>query len=250
MQKEVVMIEQEKSKKKILITGASRGIGYAMAALFAQKGYFVYANYYRNPDLLQALAKSAAEQGNTIVPLYGNVSQAEDVTKMLEESGDVEILVNNAGIAQTKQFVDLTEAEWDEMMTMNLKSVYLCSHNVIPAMIRKKHGKIINISSIWGVTGGACEVHYSAAKAGIIGFTKALAKEMAPSGIQVNCIAPGVIETDMISDLCAADREAVIGETPLGSIGLPEDIAKAALFLAEDTFMTGEVLNINGGFHI
>lgn len=243
-------MEQESKETKVLITGASRGIGYAMAALFAQKGYLVYANYHKSPDPLKILAESAAKQGNTVVPLYGNVSQREDVDRMIQEAGDVEILINNAGIAQTKQFVDLTEEDWDTMMTVNLKSVYLCSHSVIPQMIRRKRGKIINISSIWGVTGGACEVHYSAAKAGIIGFTKALAKEMAPLGIQVNCIAPGVIETDMIADLGAADRAVVIEETPLGSIGLPADIAKTALFLAEDAFITGEVLNVNGGFHI
>lgn len=243
-------MEQENSRTKVLITGASRGIGYAMAALFAQKGYSVYANYHHHLAPLRLLAETAASDGHLVVPLYGDVSQAEDVTRLMEAAGDVDILINNAGIAQTKQFIDLTEEDWDTMMTVNLKSAFLCSHRVLPHMIRQKKGKIINISSIWGVTGGACEVHYSAAKAGLIGFTKALAKEMAPSGIQVNCIAPGVIETDMTATLCAADREVVLGETPLGVIGLPQDVAAAALFLAEDTFITGEVLNINGGFHM
>lgn len=243
-------MEQKNNKTTVLITGASRGIGYAMAALFAEKGYAVFANYYHHEAPLRALAETASGKGRTVVPIYGDVSRQDDVERMTRETGDVDILINNAGIAQTKQFVDLTEEDWDAMMTVNLKSAFLCSHSVLPHMIRKKKGKIINISSIWGVTGGACEVHYSAAKAGIIGFTKALAKEMAPSGIQVNCIAPGVIETDMIAELRPADREAVIGETPLGVIGLPADVAAAALFLAEDTFITGEVLNINGGFHI
>ncbi len=243
-------MEQENSRTKVLITGASRGIGYAMATLFAQKGYFVYANYHHHAAPLRLLAETVSADGHTIVPLYGDVSQPEDVKRMMAAAGEVDILINNAGIAQTKQFIDLTEEDWDAMMTVNLKSVFLCSHRVLPHMIRQKRGKIINISSIWGVTGGACEVHYSAAKAGVIGFTKALAKEMAPSGIQVNCIAPGVIETDMTAELCAADRQVVIAETPLGMIGLPQDVAAAALFLVEDTFITGEVLNINGGFHI
>ncbi len=243
-------MEHENSRTRVLITGASRGIGYAMAALFAQKGYFVCANYHHHVEPLRLLAETAAAEGHTILPLYGDVSEAEDVKRLMEAAGDVEILINNAGIAQTKQFIDLTEEDWDAMMTVNLKSAYLCSRSVLPHMIRQKKGKIINLSSIWGVTGGACEVHYSAAKAGLIGFTKALAKEMAPSGIQVNCIAPGVIETDMTATLRGADREVVLAETPLGVIGLPHDVAAAALFLAEDTFITGEVLNINGGFHM
>ena len=235
---------------KTVITGASRGIGYESAKLFAQNNYIVYANYHKSSQALEALSERLSGEGHTVIPVYADVSNKSDVTKMVSHTGGVDILINNAGVSQFKQFVDMTEADWDNMMSVSLKSVYLCTHCVIPFMIQSKRGKIINISSVWGVTGGSCEVHYSAAKAGVIGFTKALAKEMAPSGIQVNCIAPGVIDTDMIKDLSEADQCLIKEQTPMGTIGLPKDIAKAALFLAQDEFMTGEVLNINGGFHI
>jgi 3-oxoacyl-[acyl-carrier protein] reductase len=243
-------MENRRTGKTVLITGASRGIGYETAKLFAQNNYIVYANYHKSPGSLKALSERLSNEGYTVIPVYADVSRKSDVNDMVSQTGGVDILINNAGISQFRQFVDMTEADWDNMMSVNLKSVYLCTHGVIPYMIHNKRGKIINISSVWGVTGGSCEVHYSAAKAGVIGFTKALAKEMAPSGIQVNCIAPGVIDTDMIKDLSEADRLLIKEQTPMGTIGLPEDIAKAALFLAEDEFITGEVLNINGGFHI
>lgn len=237
-------------RETVLITGASRGIGYATAELFAVNGYTVYANYRSNPKSLELLSEKLSERGFTLIPLYADVSNSNDVEHMVSQTNGVDILINNAGIAQFKQFVDMSEADWDNMMSVNLKSVYLCTHCVIPHMIKRKHGAIVNISSVWGVTGGSCEVHYSAAKAGVIGFTKALAKEMAPSGIRVNCIAPGVIETDMNKELSDYDRQLIKEQTPLGTIGLPDHIAQAALFLAENQFITGEILNVNGGFHI
>ncbi|HHY62423.1 MAG: 3-oxoacyl-ACP reductase FabG [Bacillota bacterium] len=237
-------------RETVLITGASRGIGYATAELFAVNGYTVYANYRSSPKSLELLSEKLSERGCTLIPLYADVSNSNDVEHMVSQTNGVDILINNAGIAQFKQFVDMSETDWDNMMSVNLKSVYLCTHCVIPHMIKRKHGAIVNISSVWGVTGGSCEVHYSAAKAGVIGFTKALAKEMAPSGIRVNCIAPGVIETDMNKELSDYDRQLIKEQTPLGTIGLPDHIAQAALFLAENQFITGEILNVNGGFHI
>jgi 3-oxoacyl-[acyl-carrier protein] reductase len=234
----------------VLVTGASRGIGYATAELFASKGYTVYANYNKTYEPIRALSEKLAKDGYRLIPVHADISVKSEVDEMISQINGVDILINNAGISQFRQFIDINEEDWDNMMAVNLKSAYLCTQGVISHMIHNKRGKIINISSVWGVTGGSCEVHYSAAKAGIIGFTKALAKEMAPSGIQVNCIAPGVIDTDMNKDLSECDRRLVIEQIPMGIIGLPEHIAKAVMFLAEDEFITGEVLNINGGFHI
>ncbi len=236
--------------KTVLITGASRGIGFVAARLFAESGYKVFANYNKTDSTLPALSKELAERGFLLIPVFGDVSKKEDVEKLFAECGEVDVLINNAGISEFSQFIDISEEAWDKMLDVNLKSVYLCSLAAAPAMISKKQGRIINISSVWGVTGGSCEVHYSASKAGIIGLTKALAKELGPSGITVNAIAPGVIETDMCADLTAADIAALCDETPLGKIGKPEDVAKTALFLAESGFITGEVINVNGGFFI
>ncbi len=243
-------MEKGPYKAKVLVTGASRGIGFAIAKMFVQNNYMVYANYNKNYEELNLLANDVKNQGHTIVPIQADVSKKSDVEAMMSEIGGVDILINNAGVSQFKQFIDMTEEDWDEMLSINLKSVYLCTHCVINYMLSNKSGKIINISSIWGVTGGACEVHYSAAKAGIIGFTKALAKEMAPSGIQINCIAPGAIDTDMNKELTKEDKKLLMAETPMGKMGDPEDIAKAVLFLAEDEFSTGVVMNINGGLYI
>lgn len=146
--------------------------------------------------------------------------------------------------------MEMSEEDWDRMLAVNLKSVFLCSRAAAAQMVRRGEGKILNISSMWGLVGASCEVHYSAAKAGVIGFTKALAKELGPSGVQVNCIAPGVIDTDMNRWLSPEDLAVLREQTPLGRIGTPEDVARAALYLAEDRFITGEVLNISGGFVI
>lgn len=232
----------------VLVTGASRGIGYAVAEAFARRGYTVFATYHNTEAPLNALSDELDAEGFTLVPVYCDVSDEESVSSMFSEIGDVDILINNAGISQFSILSDITSADWDRMLDVNLKSVFLCSKAASRGMINNKFGRIINISSVWGVVGGSCETHYSASKAGIIGFTRALAKELGPSGITVNCIAPGVIETDMNAHLTDSDKQELCNETPLGRIGNPSDIAHAALFFAEADFITGETLSVGGGF--
>ena len=229
-------------KQKVLITGASRGIGFAMAKRFAEAGYAVYALWHNQKEQLDGIGAL------DITPVHGDVADAASVAAVRDAVGAVDILVNNAAISRFGLITDLSEAEWDEMMAVNLKSVFLLSRAFLPDMIRRQSGRIINVSSIFGADGGSCEVAYSAAKAGVIGFTKALAKEVGPSGIQVNCIAPGVIDTAMNARLSAEDLAALRDETPLGRLGTPEDVANLALFLAADKFITGEVLHIGGGY--
>ena len=229
-------------KQKVLITGASRGIGFAMAKRFAEAGYAVYALWHNQKEQLDGIGAL------DITPVHGDVADAASVAAVRNAVGALDILVNNAAISRFGLITDLSEAEWDEMMAVNLKSVFLLSKAFLPDMIRRQSGRIINVSSIFGAVGGSCEVAYSAAKAGVIGLTKALAKEVGPSGIQVNCIAPGVIDTAMNARLSAEDLAALRDETPLGRLGTPEDVANLALFLAADKFITGEVLHIGGGY--
>ncbi|MBQ4557654.1 MAG: SDR family oxidoreductase [Clostridia bacterium] len=228
--------------KKVLVTGASRGIGYETAVLFAKNGYKVFALWHNAPEKLKEVLEL------DITPIQGDVSSIASIQKVHDEIGEVDILINNAAISHFGLITDMSEAEWDNIMSVDLKSVFLTSKVFLPGMINKKSGKIINISSIFGVVGGSCEVAYSTAKAGMIGFTKALAKEVGPSGIQVNCIAPGVIATEMNARLSDEDMAVLADETPLGRIGTPEEVARLALYLAKDTFITGETINIGGGF--
>ncbi len=242
--------------KTVIITGASKGIGAATAILFAQSGYNVVINYNDSFESAALLTKSLKDNGANVFSFKANVANKLEVELMIKETlynfGSIDVLVNNAGIAQQKMFTDITEFDWDKMMDVNLKGVFNCCQAVLPTMINNKQGKIINISSMWGVTGSSCEVHYSAAKAGVIGLTKALAKELGPSGITVNCIAPGVIETNMNAALTVEDLNSLVEETPVGRIGTANEIAKSIYFLASPAadFITGEVLNINGGFVI
>ena len=186
----------------------------------------------------------------------GDVAVRSQVVQMVEtvrkELGDPDLLINNAGISQQALFTDLTEEDWDRMFAVHVKGAFHCCQEVLPAMIRRRSGQIINISSMWGQVGGSCEVHYSAAKAALIGFTKALAKEVGPSQVRVNCVAPGVIATEMNGHLSPADLEALREETPLETIGTPEDVASLLVFLASDQarFITGQVIAPNGGIVI
>lgn len=240
------------NNKAVLVTGGVRGIGKAITETFAEKGYTVIANYI-NSDNNAIMLK---EQFNNVHIYKADISNENDVNNMVKyiekNIGGIDILVNNAGIAQQKLFTDITADDWLKMININLSGVFYCCKAVLPNMIKKKSGKIINISSMWGQVGGSCEVHYSASKAGVIGLTKALAKEVGLSGIAVNCICPGVISTDMMSSFSESDIKALKDETPLQCIGMPKDIADMVYFLAKDStkFITGQIIGVNGGMII
>ena len=242
--------------RTVWITGASRGIGRAAALLFAEKGWQVGVNYLHSEGPAEDLCAHIRRAGGRALPLRGDVSVRADVeamaARMQEEFGGIDALVNNAGIAGQRLFTDITDAEWDRMVAVDLTGVFYCCRAVLPGMIHRKSGSIVNLSSMWGVTGGSCEVHYSAVKAGVIGLTKALAKEVGPSHIRVNCVAPGVIDTEMNAALNDADRAALSEETPLMRLGTPREAAQAICFLAgeESSFITGQVLSPNGGIVI
>lgn len=237
--------------KTVLITGGSRGIGAEAVRKFANNGYNVAFTYYKSEEKALILAKEC-----NALAIYCDVSKSEDVnnavSKVENEFGNIDILINNAGIDEFALFTDITDEMWHRMIDTNLSSAFYASRAVLPNMINKKDGVIINISSMWGEVGASCEVHYSASKAGMIGLTKALAKEVGPSNIRVNCITPGVIDTDMNNNLSKDDIEQLKLDTPLGKIGKTEDVVNAILFLADDAshFITGQVLGVNGGYII
>lgn len=243
-------------EKTVLVTGGARGIGAAISRAFADSGFRVAINYNRSTEAAQSLVDELVKKGVKARAFKADVSCAGDVKAMtagvLQWAGGIDVLVNNAGVASQRLFTDISEEEWDRMFDINVKGAFLCCKNVLPGMISKKKGKIVNISSIWGISGASCEVHYSASKAALIGLTRALARELGPSGITVNCVAPGVIETDMNASLDEQALGELIGLTPLGVLGKPEDAAAAVLFLASDQagFVTGQVLSPNGGFVI
>jgi len=243
-------------KKTVLITGSSRGIGRAIAELFAENNYNVIINYLHSEEDAHTLVSSLGKQGYSALAVRADVAMIDQVKTMFDQVitrfGAIDVLVNNAGIAQQKLFTDISENDWDRMMDVHVKGVFNCCQCVLPNMISRKQGKIINISSIWGMTGASCEVHYSTAKAAVIGFTKALAKELGPSNIQVNCVAPGIIETAMNASLDENERNLLREETPLMRFGTPLEAASAVLYLASENanFLTGQVLSPNGGLGI
>lgn len=243
-------------KKTVLITGASKGIGKEMAELFAANNYNVAINYYKSEEEAEKLYSNLCDKKYNVIKVQGDIRNRIQVNNMVktiyEHFGIIDVLVNNAGVAQQKLFTDITEDDWDLMFDVNIKGMFYCCQSVLPKMINIKQGKIINISSIWGLTGSSCEVHYSASKAAVIGFTKALAKEVGPSNIQVNCVAPGIIQTDMNSHLSTSTIEELKSNTPLGILGSARDIAELVLFLASSKadFITGQVISPNGGFVI
>lgn len=246
--------EENIQNKVIIVTGGSRGIGAAMVKVLANEGYQVVLNYNQSKKMAENIKQELQEQGKEIDIFKADVSKREEVKELIkfviEKYAKVDVLVNNAGIAQEKLFTQITDEDWNTMIQMNLNSVFYCTQEVVPYMIASQKGTIINISSIWGVTGGSCEVHYSVAKAGIDGMTKALAKELGPSHIRVNSIAPGAIDTDMNKNVTQEEWEELKQEIPLESIGKAIDIAKCVKWLVEDEYTTGQVISVNGGWYI
>ena len=243
-------------QKTALITGASRGIGAATARRLARAGYAVAVNYCSSEDRALALVEELRAEGHTAMAVRADVSDPEQVRAMVDNVLDkfcqLDILVCNAGRSWVGLLGDMTPEEWRELFAVNLDSVFYCCKAVMPHMIHRKRGKIITISSMWGQVGASCEAAYSASKAGVIGLTKALAKELGPSGITVNCVAPGVVDTEMNQNLTAEDLDALRQETPLERIGRAEDVAESVLFLASEgaDFITGQVICPNGGLII
>ncbi len=239
-----------------LISGAGGGIGGACALALARRGDRIALHCHRSSEAAEALAVRIRSEGGQARVFRADLTRAEEVRalhlEVSEQMGPADVLVNNAGAAGFAQFQDIEEAEWDRILDTNLRSAYLLTRAVLPDMIARKGGCIVNIASMWGQTGCSCEVHYSAAKGGLIAMTKALAKEAGPSGIRVNCVAPGVIDTAMIGNLDEEARRALAAETPLGRLGTPRDVAGAVLFLTgeESSFITGQILGVNGGFVI
>lgn len=239
--------------RTVLISGGDRGIGAAAARAFWQAGYNTAILYHTKEAAARALVN---ELGCDCAAVHCDVASYEECAaafKVVERAfGSVDVLVCNAGIAQQKLFTDLTPAEWQCMLDVNLTGAFNLCQAALPGMIRRKWGRILTVSSMWGQTGGSCEVHYSAAKAGLIGLTKALAKEEGPSGITVNCVAPGVIETDMMAAFSAEDKAALAQDTPVGRLGQPGEVASLLVYLAGEGagFITGQVFGVNGGLVI
>ena len=235
--------------KAVFITGGARGIGNAMAKLFYKNGYNVAINYNKS----EKEALSLKEELPGILILKGDVSKEEDVIKMIDAAighfGKIDVLVNNAGICIPSLVTDTSLSDWEKTFGVNVTGTFLASKYAAKNMIQNHSGSIINVSSIWGVSGASCESCYSASKGAVIAFTKALSKELGLSGIRVNCVAPGYIDTDMNKDISEEDRQAFAQETPLGRIGTPVEVAKAVLFLAseEASFITGQILGCDGG---
>ena len=236
----------------VLISGGDRGIGAAAARAFWQAGYRVAVLYHTHAEAAAALEKELPGLLAVQCDVASRASCEVAFHTVEQAVGHVDVLVSNAGIAQQKLFTDITPEEWQHMLDVNLTGAFHLCQLALPGMIRRKAGRILTVSSMWGQTGGSCEVHYSAAKAGLIGLTKALAKEEGPSGITVNCVAPGVIDTDMMAAFTAEDKAALAEETPVGRLGSADEVAQLLVFLAGESagYITGQVFGVNGGLVI
>lgn len=246
----------QNQKKVVLVTGASRGIGKAVAERFAREGYAVALHYNTGKVEAEAAVQKLTSAGYMAMAVQADVRDSAQVQQMVDTVshalGNIGILINNAGIAQQKLFTDITNEEWHNMFAVHVDGAFYCTREVLPVMIRQKQGCIVNISSMWGQVGGSCEVHYSAAKGAIQAMTKALAKEVGPSGVRVNCVAPGVIQTEMNKLLDTETLEALREDTPLEMLGTAEHVADLVYFLCSEqaTFITGQIMGINGGMVI
>lgn len=233
--------------KKALVTGSSRGIGAAVARQLASNGWQVYINYFKSEERAQILANELSCSA-----IRANVSDPVAVREMFRQIGTIDLLVCNAGIAWAGLLTDMTDAEWKEIFAVNVDGVFNCCREAIPHMVREKSGCIINMASILGLAGGSCEAAYSATKGAVIALTRALAKELGPSGIRVNAVAPGAIDTDMLGNLDAKEKAALAESSALCRLGTAEDIARTVAFLASDnaSFITGQILGADGGLII
>ncbi|SDF93842.1 3-oxoacyl-[acyl-carrier protein] reductase [Thermoanaerobacter thermohydrosulfuricus] len=240
--------------KVAIVTGGAGDIGREICIELAKEGASIAIHYNNSYDKAAGLKEYIKNNFSYAEIFKADISDRQQVDNMIDsiynKFGRIDYLINNAGIAQIKPFIEITEEDWDKMMNVNLKGIFNCTQSVLRYMLPQKYGSIINISSIWGISGASCEVHYSASKGGIIAFTKALAKELGPSKIRVNCIAPGVIDTRMNNILNREEKEHLIEDIPLMSIGKPQDVANAVLFLLSDkaNFITGQVITVDGGF--
>lgn len=247
---------REKSivNKVVVVTGGSRGIGAQIVKTLANENYKVILNYNNSKEQAEKIQQELLEQGNEIEIIKADVSKREETEKLIQfainKFNKIDVLINNAGISQEGLFTDVTEEEWQKIINTNLNSVFYCNQQALKYMIQEQQGCIINISSIWGETGASCEVAYSTTKAAINGMTKALAKEVGPSNIRVNAIAPGIIDTDMNRNLTNEELEPIKEQIPLNKIGKALDIAKCVKWLIEDEYTTGQIISINGGWYI
>lgn len=240
--------------KTVIVTGGSRGIGAAIVKELALKKYNVVLNYNKSEKEAEKIKEELKENDINIEIFKADISDKKQAKELIEftlnKFKNIDVLINNAGIDQIKPFMEITENDWNTMFKINLNSVFNCTQEALKNMIHNKKGCIINISSIWGITGASCEVHYSASKAAIDGMTKALAKELGPSNIRVNSIAPGLVNTEMNKELSREDLAELKKEIPLGRIAQPEEIAKSVEWLIEDEYVSGQIISVNGGWNI